>query len=291
MTIRHFRIFLAAADAENISKAAEKLRVSPPAVSAVIRELEEHYGIRLFERSSQNLRITKEGEKMKKYARQLLGLYGEEKQEFRESEIRGTLKAGVSVNVGIYYMPPLVREYNRKYPNVTVQVKVGTIDAIEQMVLENQVDLAVIGRRIRLEQLHVTELFVENLIAVCAPDHRLAGHTVTLKEFVEEPLLFREKSSGAFEAFSEAISGTGCTAQPAWESTSTEALLDAVSYGLGVTVLPERLASGEIRKGTLSRIRISDFDFRSNVCLAYHKNKYLSPAMRRFIELAKKGLE
>lgn len=291
MTIRHFRIFVTAADTGNISKTAEKFCVTPPAVSAVIQELEAHYGVRLFEGTSQNLKITGEGKRLKKYADQLIGLYGDDEQAFQESEIRGILRAGVSVNVGIYHMPPLVREFNRKYPNVTVQMKIGTADTVEKMVMEHQVDLAVIGRKIRRNQLHVTELFVENLIAVCAADHRLAGHTVTLREFVEEPLLFREKSSGAFEAFREAISPTGCTAQPAWESTSTEALLDAVRYGLGVAILPEKLASAEIRRGSLSRIRISDFDFRNNVCLVYHKNKYLSVAMRRFIEMIKKGLE
>lgn len=289
MTIRHFRIFTEAVNAGSISKAAEQLRVAPTVVSAAVRELEDHYGVRLFDRVSQRLKITEDGKKLAEYADRMLGLYDKDETSYANSELRGVIRACFSVNMGIYFMPALVKKFNTKYPNAAVQVKVSSIEETEKLLTEGQADLAIVGGNIRSPALRVTDLFVEHLTAVCAPDHRLARHTVTLKEFVELPLLFREKNSGDFAVFREAISQAGYTAQPAWESTSTKALMEAVRYGLGVAVLPGKMAEEEIRSGRLSQITISDFVFRSNVCLAYHRKKYLSPLMRCFIEMAKKG--
>lgn len=291
MTIRHFQIFMTVAKNGSINRAAEELCVAQPTVSAVIRELEDHYGARFFDRTSQKLKITAEGKALMNYAGHLLSLYEDEGQTGRGSEAKGTLRVGASVNVGIYYLPALVKEFNRRFPNITVQVKVNTAEAVEQLLVENHVDLAVIGGEIQSEMIHATYLFVENHIAVCSPDHSLAERTVTLREFVEQPLLFRERSSGAFETFRLAIARAGCTAEPAWESASTEALLEAVRYGLGVTVLPERLAREEIQSGRLAQIYLSDFVFRNNVCLACHKNKYVSPVMKYFIDMAKKRVD
>lgn len=291
MTMRHFRIFMAVANSGSVSRAAEEMCVAQPTISTVIRELEDHYGTCFFERTSQRMKITAEGRALMEYAGHLLSLYEDTGQSFQGAEVKGTLRVGASVNVGIYYLPELVKEFNRKFPNVTVQAKVNTAETVEQLLLENQVDLALIGGGVRSEMIHTTYLFVENHIAVCAPDHSLAERTITLQEFVEQPLLFRERSSGAFETFRAAIARVGCTAEPAWESASTEALLEAVSYGLGVTVLPEKLAREEIQNGKLAQIYISDFLFRNHVCLACHKNKYVSPVMKHFINMAKKRMD
>ena len=272
-------------------KAAEILMITQPTVIRAIRELEDHYGTRFFEHTSQRLKITDEGKAFLEYATNLLGLYDDAEQVLQDPAAKGTLRIGASVSVGIYYIPALIRDFNRKFPNVTVQVRVNKTEAVEKMLLEHQLDLAIVGDVIRSEMIRVISLFVENHIAVCAPDHSLADQTVTLQQFLEQPLLFHERNSGAFESFSMAVSQAGYTAEPAWESSSTEALLEAVRCSLGVTVLPERLAKEEIRHGNMSRIYLSDFTFRSNVCLAYHKNKYISSVMRYFIETAKRNTD
>ncbi len=291
MTIRHFRIFLAVAREGSVAKAAEELLVTPAAISIALRELEDHYGACFFDHASQRMRLTGEGKEFQKYAAHLISLYDDAGPSMQDLDARGTLRVGASINVGIYYMPALVREFNRKFPNVTVQVKVNTTEAVEKLLLENQLDLAVIGGVVQSELIHVTYLFVENHIAVCAPEHSLANRTVTLQEFLEQPLLFRERSSGAFESFYRAIAQQGYQAEPAWESSSAEALLDAVRCGLGVTMLPEKLAQEEITKGTLAQIYLSDFVFRNNVCLAHHRNKYVSSVMRYFIDTARKSVD
>ena len=92
----------------------------------------------------------------------------------------------------------------------------------------------------------------------------MAGKTVPLEEFMKEPLLFREKSSGAYEVFQSAVNQTGLTVTPVWESTSQTTLMEAVHYGLGVTILPEQMIKREVREGRLSQITFSDFSISIN---------------------------
>ena len=115
--------------------------------------------------------------------------------------------------------------------------------------------------------------------------YSMAGKTVSLSEFISQPLLCRERNSGAFCAFQSAVSQLGYPIEPAWESSSQEALLEATYLGLGVTILPEKLAKKEVSKNQLAQIHISDFSFQNTVCLAYHKNKFISPATVSYTHL------
>ena len=92
---------------------------------------------------------------------------------------------------------------------------------------------------------------------------------------MKEPLLSREKSSGAYEVFQSAVNQTGLTVTPVWESTSQTTLMEAVHYGLGVTIVPEQMIKREVREGRLSQITFSDFSFQNTIHIAYHHSKFL----------------
>ena len=112
--------------------------------------------------------------------------------------------------------------------------------------LDGKLDLALVGGTIQSEYIIAEPLFYEKYTAICAPNHPMAGKTVLLEEFMKEPLLFREESSGAYEVFQSAVNQTGLTVTPVWESTSQTTLMEAVHYGLGVTILPEQMIKREI---------------------------------------------
>ena len=147
--------------------------------------------------------------------------------------------------------------------------------------------MALVGGTIQSEHIVAEPLFYEKYTAICAPEHPMAGKTVPLEEFMKEPLLFREKSSGAYEVFQSAVNQTGLTVTPVWESTSQTTLMEAVHYGLGVTILPEQMIKREVREGRLSQITFSDFSFQNTIHIAYHHSKYLSPSIKKFILLVK----
>ena len=291
MTIRHFRIFAAVASCESITKAAERLYVTQPTVSVAIREMEEHYGTRFFERIRQRLRITEEGRAMLSHVLHLLEQYDEMEKMFRNPDSQGLLRVGTSANVGSGYMAELTAVFLRRYPGMQIKVRVSSADSLEKLLMDNQLDLAVASGAFHSPSIRLKLLFSEPYMAVCAPGHELAGKTVFLREFMGYPLLFREERSGAYEVFQAAVAQAGGLVEPVWESSSQEALLEAARNGLGLTILPLRLAQEEEKKGRLACITIRDFAFRSPVYLACHQHKFISPGMKKFMDFAVERLQ
>lgn len=284
MTLRQFRIFIAVASSESISKAAEELYLSQPTVSAAIREIEHHYGTRFFERIRQRLRITEEGKEFLSYAVHLMDLYDEIENVFQNPDYAGILRIGATANIGSFYLPPLIVKFRSRFPEIRIHVRVAPTEKVEKMILDSRLDLAVAGGIFHSPLIGQVPLFHECYEAVCSPDHEMAGRTVTLGEFMRQPLLFRERDSGSFEAFHAAVTQFGRDVKPAWESYSQEALLEAACFGLGVTILPQRLAEREFLRGRLARICLSDFSFRNTFCLVYHRQKYRSASMKKFAD-------
>ena len=290
MTLRHFRIFIEVASAGSITQAARNLYLTPPTVSTAVRELEEHYGTLFFDRINQRLRITGEGRRFLDYARHFIQMYDEMELAFSNSGISGVLRIGASTNVGISYLPRFMQLFQETYPQVHTQVHIQTTAQTEAMLLNGALDLAIVGGTIRSEQIALTPLFQEHYTAICAPGHPMAGKTVSINTFMKQPLLFREVGSTSYEVFQNAIRQTGCEVTPAWESTSQEAILEAVRLGLGVTILPSAMLEAELRLSAISRIYFSDFSFQNTVHLAWHHSKFLSPVMQDFIQMARELL-
>ena len=110
-------------------------------------------------------------------------------------------RIGASVNIGSYYLPEYIQLFEQQFPNIRVQVRVTTTEVIEKLLLENQLDLAIVGGIIHSPFIKLSPVFSEAHIAVCCPTHSMAGKTVSLSEFVSQPLLFRERNSGVFVHF------------------------------------------------------------------------------------------
>ena len=161
MSIRHFRIFIAVAEEENITKAAKKLYLTQPTVSIAIKEIEEHYGARFFERINQRLRITEEGKRFLDYAKHFIAMYDEMEIAFKNADFTGRLRIGASVNIGTYYMPRLIREFQDRYPGIKVQVKINTTAVVEKELLDGKLDLALVGGTIQSEHIVAEPLFYE----------------------------------------------------------------------------------------------------------------------------------
>lgn len=290
MTLRHFRIFIEVASAGSITQAARNLYLTQPTVSTTIRELEEHYGTLFFDRINQRLRITGEGRRFLDYVRHFIQMYDEMELAFSNSGISGVLRIGASTNVGICYMPHLMQIFGQKYSHVCTQLHIQSTSQTESMLLNSSLDLAIVGGTIHSEQITLTPLFQEHYTAICSSRHPMAEQTISINEFMKEPLLFREEGSTSYEVFQNAIRQTGCEVSPAWKSSSQEAIIEAVRHGLGVTILPNSMIESEQGRGMISQIYFSDFSFQNTIHLAWHKSKFLSTVMQDFIHMAHEHL-
>lgn len=286
MTLRHMRIFTAVCDGKSATAAAKKLGIAQPAVSLAVKELEEYYGIRLFDRISHKMYITEEGKRFLQYARKILALFDEMECGVKDREALGSLRVGSSITIGTCLLPDYMRRFRAAHPRLSVYVTVDNSAAIEKMVLENQLDFAMIEGSAHSDSLIRRRFRKDELVFVCGAGSALAGRDeIPLEALPELPFILREKGSGTRELFDSALLTRGMRIAPAWESISTEAIVRAVAAGLGVSVLPLRLVEPEIAARELIRIAIPELKLERYFTLIYHKDKHLSPSALDFFRM------
>lgn len=286
MTIKHIRIFVTVYQEESITRAAEQLGMTQPATSLAIRELETYYQTKLFERSGRGIRITPAGQQLYTNAARLLSLYNEMDQEMKNWNTSGKLRIGSSISIGSCIMPQLISRFSKKYPELEVYVKVDSSDVIEQNVLENKLDFALIEGAVHSDKLKSIVFLDDELIPICSRFHPLAGaDDVEPEELKNEHFLMREPNSGTRQLADSNLALKSLHIEPLWESTSTSALINAVSAGLGISILPKRMLEKQLRMHQVFHFSIKGLDLKRHYSLIYHENKFISPTMQNFFDM------
>lgn len=288
MTIKHLRIFLTVCETGSITGAAKKLYLSQPAASLAIKELEEYYGVRLFERFARRIEITEAGRRLYDFAVNIIRLYGEMDRELKNWNSKGILRIGSSITVGTCLMTDFITNFRKSHPQIRPYVKIDSSDIIESLVEQNKLDLAVIEGTVHSENIISEKLIDDNLAVICSDKNPLKNKkNVYLKDLQEQFFLLREKNSGTRELADSVLMLHGIFANPTWESTSTEALMHAVSANLGISILPYRLVISQMPKYNVVILPIKDAEFTRSFSIIYHKNKFMSPICLEFIDTVK----
>ncbi len=288
MTLRHMRIFVSVFQKNSITKAAQELHLAQPSVSLAVRELEDYYGIRLFDRIGRHIAPTECGKEFYEYAVHIVSLFNEMEKKMRNWDTFGTLRIGASITIGTHILPVLIRRYQEQFPDLTVEAKVSKSASVEDELIHSGIDLGLIETQPSHPDLRAVPFMTDSMCVITAPDHPLASaKSVSLTELSRFPFLMREKGSAGRELLDAAFSLQQITVSPRWESTSTQALVKAVAEGLGVSVLPYLLVKKDIEEGTVRQIPL-DQPIRRNLNVIYHKSKFLTDNMRAFIDLCKK---
>lgn len=286
MTLRHIKIFTAVCDAGSVTGAAEKLYIAQPSVSLAIREIEEYYGIKLFDRIARKMYLTDAGKTMLGYASHITSLF-DEMENLRNRDGIGLIRIGASITVGTHYIPIIVNKFKQKNPDSEVNVIINSSEVIEDLLLRNSLDCVVMEGIAHSENLLTEQLCDDKLCIVCKPDYKFVGmRNVSIDNFFKEKFLLREKGSGTRELFDNVAEMHGYDVKPVWESTSTKALINAAVYGHGISVIPYKLAESDIEAGRLNVITINGVSEKltRKFNLIYHKNKYISLLIEQFIE-------
>ncbi|WP_411677461.1 LysR family transcriptional regulator [Caproicibacter sp.] len=286
MTLRHMKIFVAVCDCGSVTAAARNLGLAQPAVSLAIKELETYYGIKLFDRISRKLFVTEKGKTFLQYARQIVSLFDEMENGVKDWDSFGMLRVGSSVTIGTCLLSQFIARFSPQYPNVKVRVTIDNSSVIEDKILLSQLDFALIEGQIHSENIISKSFMEDELVLVCGAHHPLAAaQEISLEELLGQTLILREKGSGTRELFDSTLLTHGLTAAPAWESISTEAIIGAVSCGMGVSVLPYKLVRRELEERRLVRIFIPHIKFQRSFTVIRHKDKHLSKSAQAFIRL------
>ncbi len=260
MSDRRLQVFHAVARLLSFTKAAEVLHMTQPAVTFQIRQLEEQFDTRLFDRAHNRVSLTEAGHLAFEFAEVIFEKYSEMENAIREitGTISGSLTLGASTTISEYMLPALLGDFNKQNPEVLLRLRVSNTEGIVSMVENNVIDLGVVEGPVTNKNLLVEVCRKDDLVVVIPPDHALANkQSVTVKELLEHPFICREEGSGTREVISEYLKthGVGKHALKAClELGSPEAVKGAIEAGMGLSVLSSVSISKELKLGTLKSV-------------------------------------
>lgn len=288
MTLRHMKVFVTVCRTGSTIAAAKELYTSQPAVSVAISELEQNYGVKLFDRISKRLHLTEAGERMLHYAEHILQLFGEMEQGLMDGDAVGTLRVGTTLNIGGYYMGGKVAALKKLYPELTVLVTASNADSVVESVLKNDLDVAVVEGEPDDPFLVSVPCMTDRIVFICSPNHPFAGRVdVALEDVVKEPMMLLAKGTAIRTNFDGLLATRGLKANVLWSCDSSFPCFSAVENGLGISVLPLLHTSGWISSGRVATFGVKGLEMSHKITAIYHKNKYLTRSAQDFIELWK----
>lgn len=206
------RVFRSAARNLSFTKASQELCISQPAVSRHIRELEEGYGVRLFDRSGAHVLLTDAGRLLLESCDRLLDQY--DRLAYDMSLLRhrheGGLAVGASTTVAQYVLPPLMARFLERFPRVELSLASGNSREVEEALLDHRVQVGLVEGLARRPELRYTHFLRDELVAVVGASHPLAGRDeLTLDELRTIPLVLRENGSGTLDVIARALAEHG----------------------------------------------------------------------------------
>jgi DNA-binding transcriptional LysR family regulator len=287
VNLNHLRVFESVARHGSLTRAARELRVSQPAVSKQLSDLEHDVATALVDRLPRGVRLTAAGEILFAHAQRILQAERSAEQELRELQSlgRGRLAVGASTTIGSYLVPSVFGELHRLHPGVQLELQIANAAAVQTAVLENRVDVGLIEGFVASDLLEVEVLATDEMVAIAAPGHpALAKLPLRASALSELSLLMREQGSGTRQVVEAALAARGLRIEPIMSLGGTEALKNAVLHGLGVTILSRLTVEQELRSGRLAELVFSDLQITRDLYCVRLKGKRQSPAALAFLD-------
>lgn len=286
MTLRHMRIFVAVCECESVTAAAKKLFIAQPAASLAIAELEEYYGVKLFDRIARRLYITEAGKQFLQYAIHIVSLFDQLEQDVRNWDQIGVLRIGASITIGNYLLPEYAKAFQKLYPAIQMHVQIDNTEAVERAVLKNEIDVGLVEGEVASSYIEKICFMEDPLVLICSVDHPWAvREDIDINELRGVDFIMRERGSAGREIFDQALRVKKVEVVPSWQSVSTQAIIRAVAEGLGVSVLPNLFVKESLEKGEIASTRIRGLDLKRSFSVIRHRNKFLTEAAKSFIRL------
>jgi DNA-binding transcriptional LysR family regulator len=288
-TISSLRVFVAAANCLNFSRAAAELGMTQPHVSAQISRLEGRLGAELFDRSpARGVRLTPVGELLLRHADPVVRELDAAQQEIiaMRGKIEGRIRLAASTTPGGYVLPGVLAAFSRSHPDVRVSLTVGSALSTERAVLSGDADLGVLAGQVQSDRLQTSVVGSVDAALVVPAQHPWARRrTIRPAELAEATLLVREEGSSTRAQVERELRRVSVTPNATWELNDIDAIKHAVVAGLGVAVLTHPAVQWEVRAGLLATLRIESLDLAQDISALWLKSKRLSTAALAFLAL------
>jgi DNA-binding transcriptional LysR family regulator len=295
MADRRFQAFHAVAKNRSFTKAADALCMTQPAVTFQIRQLEDHFNTRLFDRANGRITLTPTGTIALEYVERILALSAELDARVKEltGQEVGPLLIGASTTIAEFLLPRILGEFKSRHPGIVPQLIVANSEAVQARVAERSLDVGFIEGDSRLRTLAADVCCEDELQVVCSPSHPLASRpTLALRTLTEHPYISREVGSGTREVIDHHLQKAGLSLdslQIIMEASSPEALKGLVATGLGFAIMSRATAEKEVRLGDLVQIPLVPPLIRE-LSVVYPRERIHSKVVNEFVRFAKERL-
>jgi DNA-binding transcriptional LysR family regulator len=292
MDFDHLITFVEIAKQGSFSRAGQKLFRSQPAVSAQIRQLEQEYGQKLFDRVGKSVQLTAAGEALLEYAGKLLTLRNESLRAVADqsSTPRGTLAVGANEATCLYVLPDIFADYNQRYPHVQISIYRNFSHKVVEKIEDGTVDVGIVTLPIKSPSLRVHSIFRDRIMLMTSPTNPLAKQkTVTTAEIAEQPQIF-PKTGFMRQVLDKQFRPYRARLRISMELPSVGMIKRFVAAGLGVSLISESFVRDEVRAGKAKLIPVSDMDVWRELGLVYRRDRTLPRSAAAFVTLIRQGV-
>jgi LysR family transcriptional regulator, transcriptional activator of the cysJI operon len=290
MQIESLKVFCDLAETESFTKAAQINQVTQSAVSQQISSLERQFKSLLIERSKKKFRLTREGQVLYDYSKQIIQTYEALFSRLQEIKdiVSGTVRVATIYSIGLHDLPPYLKKFLKAYPTVNVHVEYRRSNQVYDDVLGNVVDLGLVAYPVKDAKLEIVPLRKDMMMLICHPQHPLAkSKSVPLKAITGQKFIGFEPDIPTRRAIDKILKENGVHVQHVMEFDNIETVKRAVEIDAGISIVPHGTITQEVSKQTLVEIKFDDAEFYRPLAAIHKKNKVLSPAMKQFLSVLK----
>ena len=292
MQIESLKVYCDLTETESFTKAAQINEVTQSAVSQQISSLERNFKSLLIERSKKKFRLTREGQVLYDYSKQIIQTYDALHSKLQEIKdiISGTIRVATIYSIGLHELPAYIKRFLKDYPTVHVHVEYRRANQVYEDVLGNVVDLGLVAYPQKDAKLEIVALHKDPLVLICHPQHPFAKQkSIRLKSIAGQKFVGFEPDIPTRKALDKILREHNVTVNTVMEFDNIETVKRAVEIDAGISIVPAGTICQETSKQTLASVELDDSDFFRPLAAIYKKNKVLSPAMRQFLSLLKEG--
>jgi DNA-binding transcriptional LysR family regulator len=295
MADRRLQVFHAVAKHLSFTRAAEALFMTQPAVTFQIRQLEQHFNTRLFDRAHGRISLTPAGALALEYAERILSLSSELEARLKElgGQVAGPLLIGASTTIADFLLPRILGEFKSRFPAVVPRLLVANSESVQARVAERSLDVGFIEGDSHLPSLATDVCSEDELQVVCVPSHPLARQkAVVPASLLEHAFVSREPGSGTREVIDHYLEKAGLAPHAlnvVMEAGSPEALKGLVATGLGFAIMSRATVVKEVKLGLLARVPLAPPLLRK-FSVVYPKERIHPVLLRSFVQFAKERL-
>jgi LysR family transcriptional regulator, transcriptional activator of the cysJI operon len=290
MQIESFKVFCDLAETESFTKSAQINQITQSAVSQQISSLERQFKSLLIERSKKKFRLTREGQVLYEFSKQIIHTYDSLHNRLQEIKdiISGTIRVATIYSIGLHDLPPYMKKFLRTYPTVKVHVEYRRSNQVYDDVLGNVVDLGLVAYPVRDPKLEIVPLRRDKMVLICHPQNPLAkSKAIKLSSISGQKFIGFEPDIPTRKAIDKILKDHNVQVQHVMEFDNIETVKRAVEIEAGLSIVPQGTVVQEVAKQTLAQVQFENAEFYRPLAALYKKNKVLSPAMKQFLAILK----